>query len=446
LAVTALLGLATLNLGAATITVDDDGSADFNNIQAAINIANDGDTIVVFDGLYRGEGNRNIDAGDPHAGVTGLVVRSANGPQDCIINGEGASYGFYLDGITYSHNLPISLLEGFTITNCECAIYLHQTGDMPNIRDCIIARNTDNWCAGIGCLEWCTMEITNCIIKDNNGPGVVCTMTARPTISNCVISGNRAITGGGVYMAYQCEPYILSCTVVGNRADSGGAFYVSEESRAEIINCTISENRALNYGGGIFQAGNSDVTIRNSILWADTASDGQEIYQHSGPAPPEPAGTLLVEYSVVQGGWTGEQNLDVDPNFVRQGYWEGDSWVGGDYHLRWHSTCINSGDPSYFALGDKDIDGEPRRIPPGPSPVTLVDRGSDEVGPKQADFTRDGVIALDDLAVFSKAWLTVETDENWYILCDLLEDGQIEWTDLAEFVSEWLWEASWHIN
>lgn len=40
------------------IYVDDDGTAAFNNIQAAINYANDGDTVIIADGTYTGEGNR----------------------------------------------------------------------------------------------------------------------------------------------------------------------------------------------------------------------------------------------------------------------------------------------------------------------------------------------------------------------------------------------------
>jgi hypothetical protein len=46
---------------AGIITVDDDGPADFNNIQAAIDDSNDGDKIIVADGTYTGEGNRDID-------------------------------------------------------------------------------------------------------------------------------------------------------------------------------------------------------------------------------------------------------------------------------------------------------------------------------------------------------------------------------------------------
>jgi hypothetical protein len=40
------------------IYVDHDGPANFNNIQAAINYANDGDTVIIADGTYTGEGNR----------------------------------------------------------------------------------------------------------------------------------------------------------------------------------------------------------------------------------------------------------------------------------------------------------------------------------------------------------------------------------------------------
>ena len=43
------------------ITVDDDGPADFNNLQAAIDDANHGDVIEVQPGTYTGDGNSDID-------------------------------------------------------------------------------------------------------------------------------------------------------------------------------------------------------------------------------------------------------------------------------------------------------------------------------------------------------------------------------------------------
>ena len=43
---------------ATTWTVDDDGKADFDNIQAAIDASSDGDEIVVMPGIYRSSANQ----------------------------------------------------------------------------------------------------------------------------------------------------------------------------------------------------------------------------------------------------------------------------------------------------------------------------------------------------------------------------------------------------
>ena len=46
---------------ATTWTVDDDGKADFNNIQAAVDAAVDGDEILVMPGTYTGTGAEVVD-------------------------------------------------------------------------------------------------------------------------------------------------------------------------------------------------------------------------------------------------------------------------------------------------------------------------------------------------------------------------------------------------
>ena len=56
---TALLSMFLTSTALAdTWIVDDDGKADFDNIQDAVDAASDGDTIVVWYGTYRSESNQ----------------------------------------------------------------------------------------------------------------------------------------------------------------------------------------------------------------------------------------------------------------------------------------------------------------------------------------------------------------------------------------------------
>jgi len=94
------------------ITVDDDNPADFSTIQAAIDDANDGDTVLVADGTYTGDGNRDIDF---HGKA--ITVKSQNGPENCIIDCNGTveepHRGFYF----HTGEGPDSVLSGVAVVN-----------------------------------------------------------------------------------------------------------------------------------------------------------------------------------------------------------------------------------------------------------------------------------------------------------------------------------------
>jgi pectin methylesterase-like acyl-CoA thioesterase len=113
---TFLLALASAVTGR-TIYVDDNGPADFSNIQAAIDDSNNGDIIEVRPGTYTGTGNRDIDFKG-----NAITVRSTDPNDSNIItatvidcNGTKAEphRGFYF----HSSEGPDSVLAGITITN-----------------------------------------------------------------------------------------------------------------------------------------------------------------------------------------------------------------------------------------------------------------------------------------------------------------------------------------
>ena len=94
------------------IYVDDDGPADFATIQAAIDDAKDGDTVIVADGVYSGAGNYNISLRRK-----AITLKSQNGPDNCII--DAVDYDrtpcrvFLLQG----GEAPDTVIDGFMITS-----------------------------------------------------------------------------------------------------------------------------------------------------------------------------------------------------------------------------------------------------------------------------------------------------------------------------------------
>ncbi|MGB2806429.1 MAG: hypothetical protein WBC22_01710 [Sedimentisphaerales bacterium] len=307
-----LLGMVCTSAAGRTIYVDNYGTGDFNNIQAAINDANDGDTIIVADGTYTGDGNRDID----FLGKA-ITVRSESGPQNCIIDCNGTESDRHRGFFLHSGENANSAIIGFTITNGYAPLEY-------------IPPPTDMWFSQ---------------------GGAICCYGSSPTVTNCIISGNSACAnanygyGGGIYTSGD-SPTITNCTFSSNRANYQGGGINSYYGRPTITNCTFSSNRANYFGGGIACDWPGSVTLTNCILWRNIASYGsQQISDY---------GSSTVTYSDVQGGWSGPGNINTDPCFADP--------CNGDYHLksqagnwdsnegRWTkaevtSPCIDAGNP-----------------------------------------------------------------------------------------------------
>jgi predicted secreted protein len=198
-------------------------------------------------------------------------------------------------------------------------------------------------------------------ILDGQGTGPVATFDGGEDV-NCVLSyftitGGYAEAGGGI-LCNRSSPTITHCLIVGNRAfEYGGGGIDCYRSDAKILSCTIAGNDAP-VGGGI-SAYRSHVQLSNCILWGNTPDQIDS----------ESAASVVVRYSDVAGGWPGTGNKKEDPLFAWQGYWRRDAthpdgvWIAGDYHLmskigrwdplvrRWKqdtktSPCIDAGDPA----------------------------------------------------------------------------------------------------
>jgi hypothetical protein len=166
---------------AETWFVDDDAPADFSTIQAALNAASDGDTIIVRDGTYTGPGNYDIDFKGK-----AISLRSENGPEHCIIDAEGLQLRPRRGFIFTSGEGTDSVVDGFTITGG----YAYDT------------------------------------TPGGSGGAIFCEDSS-PTIINNTITGNFAWEyGGGIY-AYYGGPVIDSNTIANNTSKTRGTAYAA---------------------------------------------------------------------------------------------------------------------------------------------------------------------------------------------------------------------------
>ena len=151
--------------GAKTITVNDSGTANFDNLQEAIDSAANGDTILVDDGIYKGDGNTDIDF---HGKA--ITLRSKNGATKCIIDCSGSFENLHQGFYFHSGENSYSVVEGFTITNGNAfsggGIYCKDSH--PAVRNCVIRGNTAyNFGGGLYCKSG-NPAIENCIFTENS--------------------------------------------------------------------------------------------------------------------------------------------------------------------------------------------------------------------------------------------------------------------------------------
>ena len=244
------------------ITVDDDGPADFNNIQAAIDDSKDGDTIIVADGIYTGDGNRDIDfigkaitvrstdPNDPNIVATTII--------DCNGTEEEPHRGFYF----HSGEDANSILDGLTITNgyakygggIHCGLPL---GSPP----------------GPGPPPPPPPPLPPGAVGSQSSPEILSAYNLTgPTITNCIISGNYSNVGGGMHNDWLSNLTLTNCTFIGNSAsDSGGGMDNGWSIKATLENCTFSENSAQS-GGGMYNSEDSKTTLTNCSFCGNSAS------------------------------------------------------------------------------------------------------------------------------------------------------------------------------
>ncbi len=420
---------------AETFRLRPDGLGDAPNIQAAIDLAHDWSVIELEDGVYSGEGNRNISFRGKN-----IVLRSrSEDPTACIIDAMGSDADPARVILITNEEPSTTKVEFLTIrggylrneggwqNQIGAGIYIKRSD--PTIRGCIITGNTspsggalmcyydrsrviqcevvDNTGVGISGHVGNTlitlttvsgntwhgvvnlhsnMTLTRCTITDNGLRGMWTQEVSRSDLTECTITSN--LTGGLVW-TYDCTGTLDRCLVAGNVTLANGAgISVSDASAITLVNTRVVGNRAegdgiaSGLGGGVY-------VVDSSVIMASTTVAGNAAASGGGIAV---TGTGAVDLTTTL----------IGANCADAGV---DGWLSGE-SARGTATCSSIDEGGVVILGDASFEAtngtaagaecfcaRPSCVS---APTDDVDVGVTEGGPCAAGVTCDQTIGAGD--------------------------------------------------
>jgi hypothetical protein len=413
-----------IDLTGKAITVRSSGGAAVTTIDATtVTALPDGKPVVRCD---TGEG--------PDTVIEGFTITGGTG-DTALFGADGFGGGIWMNGTTPT--IRACVIE-FNAAYFGGGVFVNQGS--PTFDGCTIRDNnttTDGSGGGLYLFDNSGVTMTGCTVSENNsegpaggmrvdgGTGTVVitdsvfennTATAESgaidapffgslTVERCEFRGNTAGNTSGGAMSLSGDPAvrIANSTFISNivlDGGSGGAIDAPNEEGTTIVNCAFSGNSA-SAGGGALDISNGNSVVNCSFA-NNSAPNGSAIravlggtysaeivncamWGNTGSAPITSfgSGTLTVDYSIVEGGWTGAGtgNLNADPLFADA--------ANHDLTLLAGSPAIDSGDSPNASphVGAFDLAGNPRfydepTVPDTGIPVTslVIDRGAYEFG------------------------------------------------------------------
>ncbi|MBN1296948.1 right-handed parallel beta-helix repeat-containing protein [bacterium] len=261
-AVIILTGLGGLIVAdAATIRVPENYATIQDGIDAAVN----GDCVLVTGEEFAGPGNQNM----TFRGKA-ITVRSATRTRiNCKATPEEPCVGFiFQDG-----EMSDACLSGFDIMHAGY-------GEWP-------------LAAGICIVNQSSPTICDCSV-DTSEYGMIVEATSNPSVNGCRITHCEM---DGLLWSFHSRGTLINCLIVGNGRHGMAAIHLGNP---DVVNCTLADNSG--YGVMLDE---SETVFRSCIVWNN--HDGGIDDTISFPD---------VAYCLIQGGYGGTGNLDMDPLFI----------------------------------------------------------------------------------------------------------------------------------
>ena len=273
-----------------------DGGGDFPNIQEAIDATLPGDSITLADGIFQGDGNRDISI---YQGDEFTLRSASNDPLACEINAGGS--------IEEQHRvMRLDFVPPGEVT----------------IKGVTIAGGYSSAGGGVYLAESSSPLFDNCLFRGNwadNGGALRSSTPASPTFHNCRFEDNHAWGDGGALYLYDADSVSFShCVFLENSAHNGAALLAAQDGDYRFTNCTFYANHLIGYGGygaACLMSPACDAVYENCIV---VAHDGGEVASGGDAIL-----TCCDVYGNEGGDWVGafagfgelNGNLSADPAF-----------------------------------------------------------------------------------------------------------------------------------
>jgi len=228
LAIALVLLILTVPIAAWGATVKPDGSGDYTNIQEALDALEDGDAILLTEGIFTGPGNWDLDPGGKH---------------------------FHFYGLPADPELVVIDLEDPSGRSAHRAIILDTSGE-----------------------EGTRFE--NITFRGGRAPGaaggVAILMVPWVDFINCIFEDNQADLGG-VFHIQGATIYSKDCHYHLNFADQGGVAYLEESAFfGDLGYFNLFTNNHANSRGGVFacsESASGSLGLRGgSVFWQNSAT------------------------------------------------------------------------------------------------------------------------------------------------------------------------------
>lgn len=352
-------------------------------LQAAVELAANGDKIYIEEGTYTSTGAQVVHINKDlwlQGGWNGTlssvpIVDPLNNPT--VLDGENARPVVLIDGSITSPTLHgLTIVKGRAHEGNGGGVKIaNTTGGVVAIDSCKIMNNYSSWIGGGISVEKASVVVENSLIAENtaySGGGIVAWENSVVSLRNNAILGNRSEYLGAAVFAFRAHLFVRSNLLAFNTGPETISVDSQESSNLMFVNNMIVENQGNafaigssqgqavsflhntlvnNAGSGLILSSSTSGMIANNIFQGHS----KESINMGSPSTATVTNNLF---------WQNASNPNLGANAILE-----DPMLDSTYHLTPGSPAIDLG---IAWTVTEDIDGDPR-------PVGLPDIGADEI-------------------------------------------------------------------